>query len=134
MIAAGRFGEAWQIQTLRFGAKETERVKHALLQQQEKAAHDIRVIDDTITAEHQGIRRGVALRADAAASRDALVRLSDAVERELVAARVSQAACVERADTLGELFQASATAYRELGEKADRHASDAKTLSEGWPE
>lgn len=38
-----------------------------------------------------------------------------------------------RAATLAELLGDCATSYRWLAEKADRHASDARTLSEGWP-
>lgn len=39
----------------------------------------------------------------------------------------------QRAATLAELFGDCADRYRGLAEKADRHASDARTLSEGWP-
>ncbi len=38
-----------------------------------------------------------------------------------------------RADAIAELFGDCAGHYRDLAEKADRHASDARTLSEGWP-
>ncbi len=38
-----------------------------------------------------------------------------------------------RADAIAELFGDCASHYRDLAEKADRHASDARTLSEGWP-
>lgn len=39
----------------------------------------------------------------------------------------------ERAATLAELLGDCADRYRGLAKKADRHASDARTLSEGWP-
>ncbi len=39
----------------------------------------------------------------------------------------------QRAATLAELFGDCASHYRGMAEKADRHASDARTLSEGWP-
>jgi len=39
----------------------------------------------------------------------------------------------QRAVTVAELFGDCADRYRGLAEKADRHASDARTLSEGWP-
>lgn len=38
-----------------------------------------------------------------------------------------------RADAVAELFGDCAERYRGLAEKADRHASDARTLIEGWP-
>lgn len=39
-----------------------------------------------------------------------------------------------RAATLAELLGDCADRYRGLAEKADRHASDVRTLSEGWPQ
>lgn len=39
----------------------------------------------------------------------------------------------QRAATLAELFGDCAERYRGLAEKAIRHASDVRTLSEGWP-
>lgn len=39
----------------------------------------------------------------------------------------------QRTDTLAELLGDCADRYRGVAEKADRHASDARTLSEGWP-
>ncbi len=39
----------------------------------------------------------------------------------------------QRAGTLAELFGDCADRYRGLAEKADRHASDSRTLSDGWP-
>lgn len=35
--------------------------------------------------------------------------------------------------TLADLLGASASAYTDLAAKADRHASDVRTLSEAWP-
>jgi len=39
----------------------------------------------------------------------------------------------QRTSTLAELLGDCADRYRGVAEKADRHASDARTLSEGWP-
>lgn len=39
----------------------------------------------------------------------------------------------QRTGALAELLGDCADRYREVAEKADRHASDARTLSEGWP-
>lgn len=39
----------------------------------------------------------------------------------------------QRASTLAELLGDCADRYRGVAQKADRHASDARTLSEGWP-
>lgn len=39
----------------------------------------------------------------------------------------------QRARALAELLGDCADRYRGVAEKADRHASDARTLSEGWP-
>lgn len=39
----------------------------------------------------------------------------------------------QRADTLAVVFGDCSDQYRRVAEKADRHASDARTLSDGWP-
>lgn len=43
------------------------------------------------------------------------------------------AATIERARTLAELFGNCAGALEDMARKADRHASDALSLYEGWP-
>lgn len=78
--------------------------------------------------------REQAIRRDAAGARSELDGLRD----ELAAIRQSlpdlaDDAVRQRADTVARLFGECAREYQELAERADRHASDVKTLSEAWP-
>lgn len=59
--------------------------------------------------------------------RDALNSMRDG------AASASSETLVNSTRTLSTLLADCQGRYRELAEKADRHASDAKTLSEAWP-
>lgn len=132
-VAATSFGSAWQIQSWRYAAKEAQHEKQKLADVQQSAAATIRRADNIIAAQDAAKNRDSALRVDVAGARNALVGLHDAAADALRAAGASQAACLERAATLSELHQASARKYVELGEKADRHASDIQTLIEAWP-
>lgn len=133
VVALAGFGSAWQIQSWRYQAKEAQHEQQKLADVQQSAAATIRRADNVIAAQDAAQTRDSALRLDAAGARDALERLHDAAADALRAAGASQAACLERAATLSELHQASARRYVELGEKADRHASDVKTLVDAWP-
>ena len=72
------------------------------------------------------------LRSDASRAGDSLQRLRHAIAAHKLAEE-SRAAAIERADTAEQLLIESATAYRELAEKADRHATDVQTLLDAWP-
>lgn len=79
-------------------------------------------------------QRQLAARRDAAAARTELDRLRD----ELTSARAAlpsqpQAACLERARALDDVFGSCAAALEGLAGQADRHAGDALMLREGWP-
>lgn len=78
--------------------------------------------------------RAPAHRADDARARDAVERVRDKADAAAVAARASHQACIERADTLRVVFQACSAEYREVGALAGRHADDAQTLTDAWPE
>lgn len=133
IIAALGFGSAWQIQSWRFDAREKDRAEQILVNQRAAAASDIRRLDNIIGAQNRATARMAVLRRDADGSRSALIGLSNAADSALRSAQDSHAACTERAITLAYLLRASAAEYRALGEIADRHASDVKTLTEAWP-
>lgn len=86
------------------------------------------------TAEHEKVQREQDIRRHAAAAADAAGRLRialDTIKRGVPGDTAS--AGDQRAGALAELFGDCAERYRGLAEKADRHASDARALSEGWP-
>jgi hypothetical protein len=85
-------------------------------------------------ARNDAIQREAKIRRAAAGARSA----ADSVRNELADLRrripkLTEQAVRERADTLAELFGACTAEYRDMAEAADRHASDAQTLSEAWP-
>lgn len=134
VIAAVASTGAWQVQEWRYGAKETQRVQQLLTTERNNAAAQIRRVDNVVIATNQARVREVALRADADRSRAALGGLRDAASNALSSARSSHDACLVRAATAAKLLQQCAGAYQELGERADRHVSDIKTLIDATTE
>ena len=133
VIALGGFGSAWKVQDWRYGAKEAERAEQELANQQRAAAAAIRQSEAVIQAQSAATIRVAALRRDADGERSALIGLSHATDAAMRAAAVTHEACVERAATLGELFNTSAKEYTSMAEKAGNHASDVQTLTDAWP-
>lgn len=133
LIAAAGFGSAWQIQSWRADAKEKDRVEQELVDQRNAATTAIRRTEAVIQAQSAATVRDGVLRRDAAGARDALVGLSLATEQALRDAATTHAACTERARALGVVLGTVAAAGGEVSAKADRHASDAKTLTDAWP-
>jgi len=87
-----------------------------------------------VTAQNAAAARAANDRADAADARTELDRVRSLSDAAVTAAEQSHAACVDRATALKVVFSQCAGRYAELGEKADRHVSDLKTLSDSWPE
>ena len=133
LIAAAGFGSAWKIQSLRMDAKEKDYVEQALVDQRLAAATAIRHTEAVITATNAATVRDANLRRDADGARTALVGLSLATEQALRDAATTHAACTERARALGDVLGTVAAAGGAIAAQADRHANDAKTLSEAWP-
>ena len=123
----------WKIEEWRYGAKEKARAEQELVNVRQSAAKAIRATDNIIVAQNAATIREANLRRDAAGTRAALVGLSGATAQALRDADTSQNACLERAATLGELLNTMADAGGQIAEKAGHHASDIKTLMEGWP-
>ncbi|MFA6310585.1 MAG: DUF2514 family protein [Sterolibacterium sp.] len=86
------------------------------------------------TAKNDATKRDQDIRSHAAAAATASDRLRIALDtiRRGVPGDPAQAG-PQRTSTLAELLGDCADRYRGVAEKADRHASDARTLSEGWP-
>ena len=77
-------------------------------------------------------KRASVISADSSRAADSVHRLRDAIAARR-SAEESAATAVKRADTAEQLLLESAGAYRELAEKADRHASDVRLLLDAWP-
>ena len=133
VIAATGFGAAWKIQDQRFDAKEKAHAEQKLAQIQHNAAAAIRRVDNVITAQNQATARAASLRRDLDSSRSELDRLRDTLRTTVPAVGTSTTSCTERTDPARELLAACATELVEMGGIADRHASDVKTLTDGWP-
>jgi hypothetical protein len=88
-----------------------------------------RAVDD---AAKSATARQAGIRADSARAGDAVVRLRDAIAAKRNSDQ-SAAAANQRADTLGDLFIESVSAYRELAQTCDRHVSDVRLLLDAWP-
>lgn len=66
-------------------------------------------------------------------ARLAAERLHNASERSLQTARENHAACIVSANTHAELFGECRTELRQMGQAAQGHATDVKTLIDAWP-
>lgn len=130
---SGGFGVAWKIQAGIITEKEAQHAKQELANAQQSAAADIRRLDNTIAAQNAATARTVGLRRDRDSALTELGRLRDAVNSAVQTASTSPVACPERAAALGDVLTELGRAGAELAEKADRHASDVKTLTEAWP-
>lgn len=125
----------WKVQNWRHGAKETERVEAQLEVVQANAATSVRRLDRVIDSQSASASRMGALRTaaeSARAERDGLL-LDLAASQQRLASQPKEA-CIERAAALNDVFEQCTKRHLEVAEKADRHASDVKTLSDGWPE
>ena len=124
---------AWQIQNWRFDAKEKAHAEQKLVEVRQSAAAAIRQLDNVLLAQNAGAARAIRLRSDLDSSRSELDRLRNAVARTMPGAGSAPGACPNRADPARELLAACAAELVEMGGIADRHASDAKTLTDAWP-
>lgn len=90
-----------------------------------------RLKDEAIRNAHEREKTIRALSAASAASTASLHDTITSLRNSLSGASLETA--VKRADTFGKLLDQCQTEYRNMTERADRHASDAQTLSEAWP-
>ena len=123
------FGSAWWLQGLLNDSKEKERVEKEFVQAKADAATAVRRTDNGIIAHNNAASLERSLRRSVAANRDALVRLLNASEVAVADARASHAACFDRATALREVFGQCSKEYVSLGEAADRHTIDIRTLT-----
>ena len=125
---------AYKLQEWRLGSQINELRAARALDTAEARRFEAARNRNVIEAQNAAQKRAQSARADADAARSELDRLRGDIAAS--AGRVadeSPAACAVRADAAGELLGSCAAAYLDLAGKADRHASDARTLIEAWP-
>lgn len=137
-LAALIFGAGWTVNGWRLG-QQIEHTHAEQAQAELSAALDAGIRTAELTkqvedARNDAVKREQDLRRSVAGARAA----ADGLRGELAAIRQSlpdlaDDAVRQRADTLAEILGQCTARYAELGEKADRHASDVKTLSDSWP-
>lgn len=133
IIAAMGFGSAWQIQSWRYGAKESERVQLLLIDREAQAARALRNSDTVIAAQNAAAARIVVLRRDGDSARNQLVSLSNAADEALRRAKAGHDASLNTATAAVNILKQCGKEYAGLAEVADRHVSDIQTLTAAWP-
>ena len=131
-VAVSAFSSAWYVQSLRW----EENVSLIEAEHKEELA-SIKDLADTqfkkmsknhVLALQKAVTKQATLSRDAVASRDALIRLSDASEDAILASRASAEACYAAADTFRVVFNDCAKEYEQMGKEAQGHVIDKQTL------
>jgi hypothetical protein len=127
------FGGAWRVQDWRYKSKEAE--NESIRAAEGFAAGNAAKgqIQNVSNAQSAATRRDASLRRAAADSADQLRLLHEASAAALRTAATSLDACTERAATFSRLLDHCGQDYQDLGERADRHVSDIRTLMDAWP-
>jgi hypothetical protein len=133
IILLAGFGSAWELQSLRADSKEKAHVEQKLAAVQFSAAADIRRLDNHIEAQNKAVERERVLRRDADLLRGAVVSLSVSSSEALRAAQADHTTCIDRTVAFADVLQQCSGRYEAVVEKADRHASDVRTLIDAWP-
>ena len=121
-------------QQIGWDRREAIAVKDALLAKDAADKEAARLQQVVTTAVKQGEDRAKLLQASAdaaAATNRGLRNTLDNIKSSLPATTLE--ACRNTAVTLAAVFGDCTARYGSLAEKADRHASDVRTLTEAWP-
>lgn len=127
------FSLAWQLQTGNITKLTLEHANERISIQRAARATLERSMSQVAAAQAASTKRSVRVRVDSDGSRNAAGGLRIATANTVRSAASDPATCSLAAATLGELFTESVTAYRELAETADRHASDIQLMQDAWP-
>lgn len=136
--AAIAFGGGWAVNGWRLGERiQRIHVDHARAELSAALDAGIRTAElakQVEDARNEATKREIDNRRAADGARNANERLRDELaELRRSLPDLSTDAVRERADTLAELFAECTARYSGLAEKADRHASDVRTLSDASP-
>lgn len=133
IAAMAGFALAWQLQAhdiLKLKLEQSDerisvaRANRAIVERQSNAV---------ITAQNSATGRAVVLRRDAAAAQSSADGLRSDLDATQRAASATIDACNYHSSTISQLLIESAAVNRELAQACDGHASDVRTLSDGWP-
>lgn len=127
------FSTAWAVQQHRIDQLKLETTHERISIQRAARATIERSVAQTAAAQSAAMARAVELRRVADGARAELGRLRNASDAAVRTATSNADACVERATSAAELLNQCAAEYQSLGERADRHVSDIKTLTDAWP-
>jgi len=139
-VAIGWSANGWRLSaSLERARLESSKYRAEVLAEKASAAERVRKVEGDWNAKYQTAvnaarDRERTLRADLVAVRDASQRLRD--QQADAATRIATAPTSTLADytiTLSAVFEDCRAAYAEMGEVAQRHADDARTLIEAWP-
>ena len=138
-IAVGA-GGAWKWQASRVASaqlglknEQLNRVSERISQERAARTAMERATNAVVVAQNAAAVRVATVSRESDLARGELERLRGSIAGALQGANVSLAACSERATAIGGLLDQCATAYQELGRRADGHAGDVRTLMEAWP-
>jgi hypothetical protein len=133
VAAAMGFGAAWQLQAGNISEIKLEHANERIAIQRAARTTIERTTGAVIAAQNAAASRAVVLRRDADAARTAADGLREQVDLTQRASAITIDACNRYAIAIGGLLNQCATRYRELGETAQGHVSDIRTLTEAWP-
>lgn len=127
------FGTGWQVQSWRYGAKETEHESQRATMLEQRRLADAVQLERLGAVQAQAAARTLVLRRAATDAHRESDGLRDAIVA-LSAQPVADAqAATDRATAFGAALADCSDRYKTMGAVADRHASDVQTLSDAWP-
>lgn len=130
VAASMAFAGAWNIQSWRCDAKEKVRVEEQITVERDARILDNKRISGVVAAQNAARVREVDLRAAADRSRAALGGMQASTDAALRSAAADHSACTVTAAALGSILNQCTGRYQALGEAADRHVSDIRTLTD----
>lgn len=126
------FTLAWQLQAGNIAKMEIDHANTRLAAAAAARQTIERTTHQVITAQNNAASRVFVLRRDADASRNSLVGLRESTDHAMRAAAADLDACNSNTATTNQLFNQCGAELQTLGERADGHVSDIKTLSDAW--
>lgn len=133
IAAALGFGAAWTLQGRAIDSLKLEKKDERIARDYAARAAIERSTSAVIKAQNGAVVLATKSRADADSARTELDGLRVATETALRTASSSLDACIVGAAAATKLLNQCGAEYQALGERADRHTNDIKTLTEAWP-
>ena len=133
IAAAIGFGAAWTYQGKQLAELELTHANERIINQAAARRAIERSTSAVIKAQNGAVVLAGKSRADADSARTELDGLRVATETALRSASASLDACLVAATTATKLLNQCGAEYQALGERADRHTNDIKTLTAAWP-